>query len=306
MNTKKKSDFKEILGSIIPPFLAVLVLTGLVILFPDSGFTGVFVPIGLAIFFYTLFMYPLSHLLEKLKIGPMSTPALINLFIILIPAVAAVLLIGACLKYLHLYLVYALASIGMFIPTALIWMLIAPTGKKRASEEELPASQSGVGDTPPGVPGEVFEEFKKEVECHTRANGYYIIGLIPIVFLRENGKSQAEILDYVIDYFDDDPNEYDASNVPAGASREDCEVSFDEAREECINALRGGNDIGHLTDTIPLNHANIYFDKFNSFFRREKHYYKGMGIGNPEYVFLHGVLIVDDTNAGVLWVVEND
>ncbi len=35
-------------------------------------------------------------------------------------------------------------------------------------------------------------------------------------------------------------------------------------------------------------------------------FYTGLGIGDPGYVYLYGVLVVADDVAGILWIVESD
>jgi hypothetical protein len=83
-------------------------------------------------------------------------------------------------------------------------------------------------------------------------------------------------------------------------------VEADVAREHAVEALVGGPSVGHLRPTIPRSQAERFVQRFEELFDGPKSYYIGMGLGNRQHVFLHGVAIISRSRAGVLWVVESD
>ena len=151
-----------------------------------------------------------------------------------------------------------------------------------------------------------FLILKQAIEAHPRLCGYYIIDIISITDLRNAGVSQADILDKVIAYFDDPAKEPHLNYVPDDSTWLDYEVGMDAARGAVIEALVGGPGVGHTHDTIPPQDAERYFNIFTALFGSERQYYVRLGIGNSEYVFQRGALVVDQQRAGILWIVEDD
>jgi hypothetical protein len=151
-----------------------------------------------------------------------------------------------------------------------------------------------------------FVTLKHAIEAHPRLCGYYIIDTISITALRTAGASQAEILDKVIAYFDDTEKVPHPNSVPDDSTWLDYEVGMEAARDAAFEALVGGPGVGHLHDTIPPDEAEQYFTRFVALFESDRQYYVGLGIGNYDYVFQRGVLVVDQHRAGILWVVESD
>lgn len=150
-----------------------------------------------------------------------------------------------------------------------------------------------------------FTDLKADVEAHPRLCGYYIIGLVSIRAFRLSGMSQEEILEKLIDHFDDDPGEPDPEFVP-DHEWSDYESSFDRARSHAIESLIGGPRIGHIAHTMDEPTARELFDRFVALCGPNPRFYLGLGIGDRRHVYMCGVLIVADDMAGILWIVESD
>lgn len=86
----------------------------------------------------------------------------------------------------------------------------------------------------------------------------------------------------------------------------DYETSLDRARANTIESLVGGPRIGHTVQTMDEATAGEFLDRFVTLFGSNPRFYIGLGIGDPEYAYLYGVLIVADELAGILWIVESD
>ena len=150
-----------------------------------------------------------------------------------------------------------------------------------------------------------FVDFRQRVTQFRRMHGYYIVDIVSIESMRSAGQTQEEILDAVFEHFDD--QEWPPAVArPSGVYWKDHEVAASEARELAVQALIGGSQIGHTTDTIFPDIAHSLWGEFEGFFRIERRYYAGIGLGDSEYVYLHGAAIVDQERAGILWVVESD
>jgi hypothetical protein len=48
------------------------------------------------------------------------------------------------------------------------------------------------------------------------------------------------------------------------------------------------------------------WERFEALFSQPRHYYTGMGLGDWEYVFSYGAVILNGRKAGILWIVESD
>ncbi len=151
-----------------------------------------------------------------------------------------------------------------------------------------------------------FEQLRQDITAHPRLNGYYLIGLVSIQHLRQAAVPQEAILEKLIEHFDDDPIEHDPRNVPQDQQWSDYEVDSNRARSHTVEALKGGSPIGHTRETMSETTAEHLFTRFVALCGSHPRFYIGLGIGNSQYVYLHGVLIVADNLAGILWIVESD
>ena len=89
-------------------------------------------------------------------------------------------------------------------------------------------------------------------------------------------------------------------------SWEDYRWEEEAATRHVLQALQGGLEIGHHGDAMDAACARALWEEFQSFFSPARKYYGCLGLGNPDYVFQHGVAIVDESWAGLLWIVESD
>jgi hypothetical protein len=86
----------------------------------------------------------------------------------------------------------------------------------------------------------------------------------------------------------------------------DYEAREAAARAHVAAALIGGRDVGHSRDTIPEGTAHAFWTRFRDLFLADARFFLGVGLGDPAYVHLQGVVAVDDDKAGCLCVVEGD
>ena len=150
-----------------------------------------------------------------------------------------------------------------------------------------------------------FVNLKADIESHPRLSGYYIVGLVSVRDLRADAVSQEAILETVIEHFDDDPGEPPPGFVP-DHQWSDYETTHEKARTHTVDALVGGGRIGHTSETMNQSTAGELFDRFVALCGDNPRFYTGLGIGDPEYPYLYGVLIVAEDLAGILWIVESD
>lgn len=150
-----------------------------------------------------------------------------------------------------------------------------------------------------------FRALRRRVSRFPRMHGYYLIDLVSIEALRAAGRSEEQILDTVLEHFDDEPWP-PADRRPDNVSWTEHEVDRSRADEVAIRALVGGRDVGHTRETMPADTARDIWREFEALFDERRRYYAGMGLGNHAYSYLHGVVVVDRARAGILWVVEND
>ena len=151
-----------------------------------------------------------------------------------------------------------------------------------------------------------YDGIRREIESYARQCGYYIIGFASLSQFRRQSASQDSIVDAIYDHFDDDPRPVDPSNVPQDQSWDDYERSPDIARDHAIKVLVGGGPIGYTVDVMSSATAGKRFDQFVLLCGENPRFYLGLGLGDQEYVYQHGVLVVADRVAGLLWVVESD
>lgn len=150
---------------------------------------------------------------------------------------------------------------------------------------------------------EALERIKEDLATHPRLCGYYILKFVELP--TDWRKREEETLTIAFEALDDHvwkPPEL----PPTDQTWADYEVEESAAREHAIMALVGGREVGHSIDTIdPLEAASIWA-KFRGLFHSDCHFFCGVALGNSEYVFNHGVILVDDAKAGCLCVVESD
>ncbi|MDX1433134.1 MAG: hypothetical protein R3286_11870 [Gammaproteobacteria bacterium] len=161
------------------------------------------------------------------------------------------------------------------------------------------------GSTLDSIDDPDFLDLRERVLAHPRMHGYYLVDLVSIEALRAAGRSEEEILDEVLEHFDDSPWP-PPEERPADLTWVEHEVDAAHAREAAMEALVGGSQVGHTRDTIPPRAARQMWQDFERLFGDERRYYVGMGLGDSRYVYLHGAVIVDRERAGILWVVESD
>lgn len=150
----------------------------------------------------------------------------------------------------------------------------------------------------------LFAILKSDIEAHPRQCGEYIIGLISIRELRQQDLPLEAILEQVIDHFDNDTRERDPNFVP-NHGWVDYETDLETARLHTVEALVGGTTIGQVVQTMREPMARRYFDRFVEACGPNPRYFIRLGIGAPS-VFNHGVLVVADELAGILWINEGD
>jgi hypothetical protein len=156
-----------------------------------------------------------------------------------------------------------------------------------------------------GLNSQEFRQLKAEIESYSRLCGYYLIDLVALPEVLGNEVEHDSFLDKVFQHFDDQewppPNERPTDQMWADYTQD-----RDSATNHVIEALVGGSSIGHTSVTIPPKKALELWCRFESLFSPSRRYYIGMGLGNSQYVFLYGAAIVDEHQAGLLWIVEND
>ena len=150
-----------------------------------------------------------------------------------------------------------------------------------------------------------FTALKRDIEAYPRLCGYYIVDLVSIRDFRVNEMPQEEILEKLVDHFDDDPKQSDPGIV-LDHEWSDYETTLDRARDHTVEALVGGQQIGHTVQTMHELTARELFDRFVAVCGPSSRFYIGLGIGDQQYVFHYGVMIVARDVAGLLWIVESD
>lgn len=150
-----------------------------------------------------------------------------------------------------------------------------------------------------------FAKLKAEIEQCPRLSGYYLIDLVDIPGFPEDEVEREALLDELIPYFDD--QEWPPpSDRPADQTWRDYETSREVATAHIVEALVGGPEIGHTRVTIAPEKARQYWERFEALFSNPRHYYVGLGLGDSKYAYLHGVVVIDNSKAGALCIVDGD
>lgn len=150
-----------------------------------------------------------------------------------------------------------------------------------------------------------FEALAKEIQSHPRLCGYYLIRLIDLTSPDVTFDSPEQRLDAIFQDLDDQAWR-PAEERPTDQLWSDYAVGAEAAKSHAIASLIGGQEIGHTRPTISRDLAVEFWCRFDAEFDQPKRYYTAHGLGDSEYVFQHGVVIVSETRAGVLGVIEND
>lgn len=152
---------------------------------------------------------------------------------------------------------------------------------------------------------EAYWQLQRELEALPRLCGYYLKGWRELASLRAAGLETDQIADLVFEEWDDQPWP-PPEQRPSDESWDDYRVERDEARQQAIAALIAGPECGHTRLTMTQDQASAFFDRFDALFSGPRNYYVGLGLGNRQYTFLHGVAILSRDHAGLLWVVDGD
>jgi len=150
-----------------------------------------------------------------------------------------------------------------------------------------------------------YAQFKDRVNSFKQTR-YYIIDFVTIAELREQDKSNDEIAAIAAEHFDD--HEWPIRKDPSIPVPQDVRfpaVSEEAAKKDIIEDLCGGPNYGHTNCAIQPEEAEKIWKEFMSFFGDGKVVY-AVSLGDPEYVWLRGVVVVDKDKAGVLNIVQND
>lgn len=145
----------------------------------------------------------------------------------------------------------------------------------------------------------------KTFAAHPRMTGYYILRRIDITAIRAHISSEDRMLDMIFEHFGGTTWPPFEERVALG-SWADYAITAEAARTEIVGALVGGDDIGHLRDTMSRTVAEQTWAQFESLFAGDRAYFTGLGLGDRRYPYLRGIAIVDAAHAGYLGIVEGD
>lgn len=150
---------------------------------------------------------------------------------------------------------------------------------------------------------ELLAQLRRDLERYPRMHGYYLLNTtqLPVDWQSDEERS----LTAACESLDDHP-----WKLPEILAQDqlwtDYEVCEAEACEHVVAALVGGNEIGHSRDTIPQEVAVSIWERFRKLFSPQARFFVRLSLGNQEYVFQRGAVVVDEVTAGCLWVVESD
>lgn len=158
-----------------------------------------------------------------------------------------------------------------------------------------------------------FEILKAEILKYPRLCGYYKIELADISDLRLKGLTQDQIIDHLYEMWADHEAhvtyrqkypfpEPKPEDLPSWTN---WEGEASDAIELLAYGLQGGGAVGHTVDAIAPAKAQEFAERFVNLFHSPR-MYRGLGFGDPMHVFEHGILLLDDTHAGMLLIVESD
>ncbi len=166
------------------------------------------------------------------------------------------------------------------------------------SSKPLPPELSRVNDPE-------FVRLRDEIRSYRRCYGYYMIMLVDISEMRRQNWSQEDIAESVFEHFDD--QEWPPRDQrPANHRWEDYTTEAEKAHREAVEALMGGNAIGHTQATIHRALAEEFVDRFESFLDFPRTHYRGLGLGDYDLALQNGIAVIGQTRAAALLVVESD
>lgn len=148
-----------------------------------------------------------------------------------------------------------------------------------------------------------IEEIRGVLANHPRMHGYYLLKLVELAPSWRDDEDAA-----LSDAFQslDDHEWRPREQRPADQSWSGYEVAESTAKQRTISALVGGREVGHSRDTIDPQLASRIWDAFRASFGAAPRFFCGVGLGDSAYVYLDGAILVDDSKAGCLCVVEDD
>lgn len=153
------------------------------------------------------------------------------------------------------------------------------------------------------LPERALEDIHRTLASHPRAFGYYLVKMVAL----EPGwrADEQAALTRAIEALDDRP--WPAPELrPSDQSWTDYETTEAVGEQNAIQALVGGNAVGHARETIERPEARRIWLQFRALFSAEARFFCGVGLGDSRYVFSEGVVVIDEWRAGCLCVVEND
>ncbi len=148
-----------------------------------------------------------------------------------------------------------------------------------------------------------FAQIQRDLERYPRMHGYYLCKTVRMQWNWEMDEERS--LTTAFEALDDHPWPPHERH-PVEQRGADYEVVESQAREHTVTALVGGIEIGHARETIPHDIAILIWDRFRKLFSPQARFFVRLSLGDPEYVFQSGAVVVDEEYAGCLWVVESD
>ncbi len=150
---------------------------------------------------------------------------------------------------------------------------------------------------------ELIKQLRRILERYPRICGYYLLNFVQL----PSGWHDDEeaFLSTAFEALDDHPWE-PLEMRPNDQLWVDYEVDESEARAEVVTALVGGNEVGHTEDTIPRMEATAIWERFRGRFLADARFFTKLGLGDSNYVFQRGAVVVDQDKAGCLFVIESD
>lgn len=149
----------------------------------------------------------------------------------------------------------------------------------------------------------LLDEIRGTLAACPRMHGYY---LLKVVDLPAGWQSDEEMALTTAFQALDDHEWPNPEHRPEDQLWSDYEVAEEVAQERAIAALVGGNLVGHSRDTIERTLASEIWLRFRELFSPSARFFVGLGLGDSEYVFSEGAIVVDEARAGCLCVVEGD
>jgi hypothetical protein len=143
-----------------------------------------------------------------------------------------------------------------------------------------------------------WAQLAARVAAHPRHPGYYVVGCISIEDLPgAAGRGPGGVAALAAAHFDDQPWAVPPSTLG--------DVSETTAREFLVDHLCGGPRFGHTTFTIEPRLAAELWQDFCGVFAAGCRFYV-VELGDREFPFQGGVLIVGEQLVGVVNVVQGD